>query len=89
MARTSRSQGVDEVTWCGSSRQEPGDRNERCLLVCSLALSFASLCLQFGFSYIAQNHLPMDGVAHSGLDAPTPTIEQDSFSQTCSQANLA
>jgi hypothetical protein len=34
-------------------------------------------------SYITHQHLPRDGIAHSGLDPPTSIINQDSAPSTC------
>lgn len=49
---------------------------ERCLLACSV----------LNFLYTTQDHLPMGGMTHSGLHLPTPIINEESASLTCSQA---
>lgn len=62
-----------------NSKQKPGGGNRSrdhggMLLVALLQ------CLLFCFSYTIQNHLPLHGIAHSGLDTPTSNINQENTS---------
>lgn len=38
-------------------------------------------------SYTSQEHQPTGSLAHSGLDPPTSTVNQEKIPQTCPQVN--
>lgn len=54
----------------------------------SAAYRFAPLVLLSLLSCTTQDHLPRDGAAHSGMDTPTSTTNQENATQTCLQLDL-